>query len=71
MKEKFQDTKVAIRSRKSKIPKWQSEAVNQRRTNNTVAKRKRTNNDLQDITQKTKDRVTRTSLKIAGELWKG
>ena len=28
-----------------------------------MAKRKRTNNDLQNITHKTKDRVTRTPLK--------
>ena len=28
------------------------------RTDNTMAKRKRTNNDLQNITQKTKDRAT-------------
>ena len=32
-------------------------------TDNTMAKRKRTNNDLQNTTQKTKDRATRTSLK--------
>jgi hypothetical protein len=31
-------------------------------------KDKRTNNDLQDITHKTKDRITRTSLKTGGEL---
>jgi hypothetical protein len=30
-----------------------------RRTDNTIAKRKRTNNDLQNITHKIKDRVTR------------
>jgi hypothetical protein len=34
-----------------------------RRTDNTMAKRKRTNNDLQNTTQKTKDRVSRTPLK--------
>jgi hypothetical protein len=48
-----------------KIAKGKSEAVN-RRTDNTMAKRKldqRTNNDLQNITQKTKNRVTRTLLK--------
>ena len=32
-------------------------------------KDKRTNNDLQTFTQKTKDRVTRTSLKTGSELW--
>jgi hypothetical protein len=31
-----------------------------RRTDNTMAKRKRTNNDLQNTTQKTKDRATKT-----------
>ena len=30
---------------------------------NTMIKRKRTNNDLQNITQKTKDRAPRTTLK--------
>ena len=39
---------------------------------NTIAKRKitkgRTNNDLQKLTYKTKDRVTRTPLKTRGEL---
>jgi len=33
-----------------------------------MAKRKRTNNDLQNTTHKTKDRVTRTPLKTGGEL---
>jgi hypothetical protein len=50
--EEFQDTKVVPR----------------RRTDNIMAKRKRTTNDLQNTAQKTKDRPTRTSLKIRGEL---
>jgi len=33
-----------------------------------MSKWKRTNNDLQNITQKTKDRATRTSLKTGAEL---
>ena len=33
-----------------------------------MAKRKRRNNDLQNLSQKTKDRVTRTPLKTRGEL---
>jgi len=33
-----------------------------------MAKTKRTNNDLQNTTQKTKDRATRTPLKYGGEL---
>jgi hypothetical protein len=39
-----------------------------RRTDNTMAKRKRKkpNNDLQNITHKTKDRVTRTPTKNRG-----
>ena len=48
-----------------KIQKGQSESVN-RRTENSMAKRKknkRTNNDLQNTTQKSKYRATRTSLK--------
>jgi len=39
-----------------------SEAVH-RRTDNTMTKRKKPNNDIQNITQKTKDRPTRTPLK--------
>jgi hypothetical protein len=48
-----------------KIPEGSSESV-YRRTDNTIAKR--TNTDLQNITYKTKDRVTRTPLKTRGEL---
>ena len=33
-----------------------------------MAKRKRTNNDLQNITQKTKDRAKQTSLKTGVDL---
>ena len=51
-----------------KILKGYSESVNRRRTDNKVAKRKRTNNNLQNIHIKTKDRETRTSLKVGGEL---
>ena len=49
-----------------KIPKRTEKAVN-RRTCNTTAKRqndKKTNNDLQNTTQKTKDRVTRPLSKL-------
>ena len=50
-----------------------------RRTENTMAKRKRTkgkgqrtNNNLQNITHKTKDPATRTPLKTGGEpRWSG
>jgi hypothetical protein len=45
MKEGFEDTKGVIRIRKS----------------NTMAKRKRTNSDLQNITHRNKDRVTGTA----------
>jgi len=44
------------------------EAVNQRRTVNTMAKDKRTNIDLQNTTQKTKDRATCTHLKTREDL---
>jgi hypothetical protein len=40
-----------------KIPKGQSEAVNQRRSDNTIAPSPQDNDDLQNITQKTKDRA--------------
>ena len=48
-----------------KIPKGESESEDQR-TNITMAKR--TNNDLQNISQNTKDRVTRSILKTGGEV---
>ena len=48
-----------------KIPKG-SEAVNRWKTDNTMATKKRTNHNLQNITQKTKDRATRTPLKTSG-----
>ena len=44
-----------------KIPKGQPESENQR-TDNTMAKRKRTNNDLQNILIKQKNRVEQTPL---------
>jgi hypothetical protein len=49
--ETFEDTKGVIRRRK-----WTDKQNNDQ-------KNKRTNNDLQNITQKTHDRATRTSLK--------
>ena len=54
------------------IPKRLLKAINRRRTDNTMAKRKkedkRKNNDLQNITQIRKERATRTPLKRWGEL---
>jgi hypothetical protein len=44
------------------ISKVLTEAEN-RMTDNTMTPKKRTNNDLQNITPKTKDRATRTPLK--------
>ena len=54
LKEEFEDTKGVIRSRKSK----------DRQYNDQKKKDKRTNNDLQNTTRKTKDRTTRTLLKL-------
>ena len=45
-----------------RIPKGYSEVVNRRSTDNTVANSKRTNNYIQNTTQKIKDSVTRTPL---------
>ena len=53
-KEDLEDTKRVIRIRKSK---------KNRQRNGQKKKDKRTNNDLQNTTQKTKDRATRTPLK--------
>jgi hypothetical protein len=52
--EEFEDTKGVIRIRISK---------KNRQHNGQKKNYKRTNNDLQSITHKTKDRVTRASLK--------
>ena len=46
-----------------KIPKGYSGAINPGRTDNSMAKGKKTNNDLQNTTQKTKDRATGIPLK--------
>ena len=51
-----------------KIPKGSSVAVNWRRTDKTTTKEKKTKNDLQNTTQKTKVRPTLTTLKTGGEL---
>ena len=59
MTKKFDNTKGVIRIRKSK---------KNRQHNGQNKKDKRTNNDLQNKTQKTKDRATRTPLKIECEL---
>jgi len=52
--EKFDDTKGVIRNRKSK---------NGRQYNDQKKMDKSTNNDSQNITHKTKDRITRAPLK--------
>ena len=52
-KEKFEDTKGAITSRK-----WKDRQCN--------GQKNRTNNDIQNITQKTKDGAPLTSLKNRG-----
>ena len=52
-----------------KIQKGYSQSINRIRTGNAIAKqKKKTNNDLQNTTQKTKERAQRASLKIEGEL---
>ena len=52
--EKFEDTKVVIRSRYS---------VEEIQLNYQMKKNKKVNNDLQNTTQKTKDRAIRSPLK--------
>ena len=51
------------------MPNGQSESVNRRRTDNTMAKKKGQKDKQRSTkyTYKTKDRVTRTSLKTGGE----
>jgi hypothetical protein len=57
-KKSFENSKGVARSRKSK----------DRQDNGQRNEDKRTNNDLQNTTQKTIDRATRTPLKTGGEL---
>ena len=59
-----------------KISKGESEAVNQRRTANTMSRRKRTKGQTaiyKTLNNKTKDRSTQTPLNIEGIelLWTG
>ena len=49
-----------------KIPKESSESANQRKTDSTHAKRKKDKQRSTNNTQKTKDRATRTPIKIRG-----
>ena len=55
--EEFEDTKGVIRIRKSK---------KERQHNDNKKQNNMTNNDLQNTTQKTKERATRTPLKTEG-----
>jgi hypothetical protein len=55
-KDKLEDAKGVPRSRKSKKDRQYN------------GQKKRTNDDLQNISQKNKDRVTRTPLTTGGEL---
>ena len=50
-------------------PKGQSQSVNQRRTDNTMAKRNRTDNDLQNTTQKIYHRATQSPVKKSYLIW--
>ena len=45
------------------MPKGQSESVNRRWTDNTMAKRKKKKYDIQNVTNTTKDIETQTPLK--------
>ena len=53
------DSKAVIESRNTKT---------NRQHNDQMEKHKRVNNDLQNTTQKTKDRETRTQIKTVDEL---
>ena len=62
--------KYTLDQESMKTPKGQSESINLRRTDNTMAKRKvqRDKQRSTKHTHKTKDRVTRTPLKTGCEL---
>jgi hypothetical protein len=62
------DVRSLNNSKKSlKIPKGQYESVNQRRTDNTMTKRKRTKGQTMVTTQTTKDCATRITQNKNGE----
>jgi hypothetical protein len=77
MKEKFEDTRIR-KSKKNRQHNGQQKKTEEQTTqwsteknrqhNGQQKKDNRTNNDLQNITYKTKNRVTRTPLNIDGEL---
>ena len=58
-KKEFEDTKVVVRIRKSR---------KDRQNNGQKKKDNRTNNDLQNITHRTKDRATPPPFETGGEL---
>ena len=62
------DTIQHILKKSLKIPKAQSESVYRRRTDKTMAKRKKDKQRSTKHTYKTKNRVTRTPVKTGGEL---
>ena len=62
-RKKFDDTKGVIRSCKSKERQYSDQRKKNKRTNNNL--------NVQNTTQKTKDRATRIPLKSGSELWKG
>ena len=56
-KTKYRATQTPLSHRLKKERQYNGQ---EKGTDNTMAKRKKTNNDLQNIIQKTKDRTTRT-----------
>jgi hypothetical protein len=59
---------MLLRPNVTKIDTWLSLNKDWQQHKDQKKKEKRTNNDLQSFTQKTRDRVTRTLLKTGGEL---
>jgi len=62
---------VQIVKKSLKIPKGLAESLNRRRTDNTMATSKRTNNDLHKITYKTRHWATRMLTKNRGRTQEG
>jgi hypothetical protein len=71
VKRRTGDTMIKRRTGDTMVKRRTGDTMVKRRTGDTMVKRKRllgANNDLQNITHKTKDRVTSTPPKPGGEL---
>jgi len=70
LQEKFEDTKEVIGNHKSEKGRQYNGQQKKDKAENTMTSRKRTSNDLQNSSHKTKDREPRIPLKVGDNLQK-